>query len=463
MARAPVHIVEEIPWGLDGDNIYKIKCTEDDWIQKYEDGHWFYLRNSTHDGLLGKRRTGKCYGSFYCKRGDCPKLTTEDIVNTIDFRRVSKNVYVCACCGYKAEREYCGHVKAIEFDHRTQTLTYWHQGTHICQVKPNIRERQRALDNLPIPINGYTKPIKYMKECMKYYIDKEDYDAAFDVSKAVCQDDVIAQIKKMRKHPNQQLHRSDELESFANVKEMQKSLLKSDKDKYLIYKSKCVRMGGKVSYVFKTSAVSLKIAAMMSGKIKVGGQDSSLCTEPAFFDGMHTRVKFFVSLTLWVFHNAMRMMILLAVIDTPREHSDDIEIFFDTFNQALGDFLNEPEYIWDPFLIMMDDKGANFEALECVYGEDFRRYQTVTCQWHFLHCAEKYLLKCSGSERKSFQQWCMELCLAHTHKEYKHLACLIKRHRKEIQFFTMVEMVGSKMSLCSSYHSGFQPTKDEPS
>ena len=110
---------------------------------------------------------------------------------------MSKNVYACACCGYKAERKYCGCVKTIEFDRRTQTLTYGHQGTHICQVKPNIREHQRALDNLPIPINGYTKPMKYMKECMKHYIDKEDYDATFDVSKAVCQDDVIAQIKKM--------------------------------------------------------------------------------------------------------------------------------------------------------------------------------------------------------------------------------------------------------------------------
>ena len=434
MAHAPVHIVDEIPWGPNGDNIYKMKCTEDNWINKYEDGRWFYLRNSTHDGLLGKRRIGKCLGSFICKRGDCPKLTTEDIVNTIDFRRVSKNFYVCACCGYKAEREYCGCIKAVEIDNTTQTLTYWHQGTHICQLKPNVRERRKALDSLPIPINGYTKPTKYMKECMRHYIDREDYDAAFDVSKAVCQDDVIAQIKKMRKHPNRQLNRTDELESFANVKEIQASLLKSDKDKYLVYKSECRRMGGQASYVFKTSAVSLKIAAMMSGKIKVGGQDSSLRTEPAYFDGMHTRVKFFVSLTLWVFHNAMRMMILLAVMDTPREHSDDIEIFFNTFNEALGDFLNEPEYIWDPFLIMMDHKGANFEALERVYGEDFRRYRTVTCQWHFLHCAEKYLSKCSESERKSFRQWCMELCLAHTRKEYKRLARLIKGVAKKYNF-----------------------------
>ena len=60
----------------------------------------------------------------------------------------------------------------------------------------------------------------------------------------------------------------------------------------------------------------------------------------------------------------MQMMVLLAVMDTLREHLDDIEIFFDTFNKALGDYLKQPEYIWDPFLIMMDYKGADFEALE---------------------------------------------------------------------------------------------------
>ena len=90
----------------------------------------------------------------------------------------------------------------------------------------------------------------------------------------------------------------------------------------------------------------------------------------------------------------------------PKEHSDDIKIFFDTFNKVLGDYLNEPEYVLDPFLIMMDHKGANFEGLERVYGENFRKYRAVTCQWHFLHCAEKYLAKCSELERKSFCIWC---------------------------------------------------------
>ena len=434
MARAPVQYVEDIPWDINGDIVYKVKCTEENWIEKYEDGRWFFLRNSTRNGLKGYRKTGKCLGSFICKEGDCPKLTSEDVVNTVDFRRVSKNVYACACCGHTAERIYCGAIKAVEFDKVTQMLKYEHQGDHICVIKPNVKERRKALDNLPIPITGYTKPTKYMKDCMYHYIDREDYDAGFDVSEAVSLDDVVAKVKKLRRHPNQCLHEKDEVYAFKNVSRIQQSLLKSDKDRYVVYKWECKLLGGKASYVFKTSAISLKIAAMMAGAIKVGGQDSSLTKEPAFFDGMHSRVKFFVSLTLWAFHPAMRMMMNLAVMDTPREHSDNIEIFFKTFNEALGDFLGEPEYIWDPFLIMMDHKGANFEALERVYGENFRKYRTVTCQWHFLHCAEKYITKCSESERKSFRTWCRQLCEAHTRNEYRRLAVLIQGIAKKYNF-----------------------------
>ena len=123
-------------------------------------------------------------------------------------------------------------------------------------------------------------------------------------------------------------------------------------------------MGHKASYVFKTSAISLHIAVMMSGKIKINGEDSPLAYKPTYFDGMHSFMKYFVSLTFWAFHPAMGLMMMLAVMDTPSENADDIEICFDTFNKALADYLEEPEYIWDPYLIVMDHKGSNFEALE---------------------------------------------------------------------------------------------------
>ena len=201
MSCAPVDIVEEIPWGIDGDHIYKIKCSEDDWISKYEEGRYFVQKDSSCTDLVGKHKLGKCLGSFICKRGDYLKLTSKDVVNMIDFRRIDKDQYVCACCGYIAHCDYCGCIKAVEYNRASSTLKYYHQGEHISGVKPNVREHREALNKLPFPITAYTKPMKYMKDVMYHYIDKEDYNTGFDVSKVLSQADVISEIKKLRKNP----------------------------------------------------------------------------------------------------------------------------------------------------------------------------------------------------------------------------------------------------------------------
>ena len=31
-------IVDEVPWDLSGDCVYKINCSEQNWIKKYENG-----------------------------------------------------------------------------------------------------------------------------------------------------------------------------------------------------------------------------------------------------------------------------------------------------------------------------------------------------------------------------------------------------------------------------------------
>ena len=130
-------------------------------------------------------------------------------------------------------------------------------------------------------------------------------------------------------------------------------------------------MNGKGTYVFKTSELSIQIALKMAGKIQIGEEDSRLITEPAYFDGMHKRVKNFVTLTMWVFHSGMQGMIILSVIECPKENTENIELFFRNFNSALGEYMKEDNYLWDPFLLMVDEKGANFKAISRVYGENW--------------------------------------------------------------------------------------------
>ena len=119
----------------------------------------------------------------------------------------------------------------------------------------------------------------------------------------------------------------------------------------------------------KTSEVCLEIALKMVGKIKIGDEELSLTEEPTYFDGMHKHVKDFIMLTLWVLHPGMRMMNILAVMECPKEDTFNIVIFFKTFNKALGEYIGDTDYTWNPFLLMMDEKGANFEAIILVFGE----------------------------------------------------------------------------------------------
>ena len=197
MSKVTVEHVESIPWDINGDKIYELPATEENYMKKYADGRWFTLKNSTRVGLNGFRKVGSCQGSFICIKPDCPKLTTENSVNTIDFKCVGSKAFECSSCGYLAKKVYCGCIKVVEFDKDRGTLKYYHQGLHICHLRPNVIERRKVLADLPLPITGSSKAKKYMQECFVYHIENDDVDAAFEVCDAVCEDDVVAEIKKI--------------------------------------------------------------------------------------------------------------------------------------------------------------------------------------------------------------------------------------------------------------------------
>ena len=143
--------------------------------------------------------------------------------------------------------------------------------------------------------------------------------------------------------------------------------------------------------------MSVKMALKMGQKIKIGKEDSSLNKEPAYCDGMHKRVKNFVTLTLWVFSPRDEKHANFGC--NGNEDTANIELFFKTFNEAMGKYLGEPRYISDPFLLMMDEKRANFEAISRVFGENFSKTKAKTCQFHhFRNCAEKYKVDLSLEE-----------------------------------------------------------------
>ena len=100
----------------------------------------------------------------------------------------------------------------------------------------------------------------------------------------------------------------------------------------------------------------------------------------------------------------------------------------------MAEYLDEPGYIWDPFLIMMDEKGANFEAIKRVFGKNFAKAKAVTCQFHFRNCAEKYIVNIPKDERIAFRRLCRQLCQAHTIHEYRTVSKLIVQVAEKYKF-----------------------------
>ena len=74
-------VVEEIPWEINGNVIYKMKCSEHNFVRDTTDGRWFQLKNSAKVGLNGIRKVRSCHGSLICTYENCPKVTTENVYN----------------------------------------------------------------------------------------------------------------------------------------------------------------------------------------------------------------------------------------------------------------------------------------------------------------------------------------------------------------------------------------------
>ena len=78
------------------------------------------------------------------------------------------------------------------------------------------------------------------------------------------------------------------------------------------------------------------------------------------------------------------------------EDTENITIFLQNFLDILHKVKNDPNYVWKPIMIMADENGTNKRAVGNVLGEDMRQ-RTISCQWHFLRCAQK-ILHCIDEE-----------------------------------------------------------------
>ena len=137
--KTEAECVDELPHDIDGFKLYKMKCSQHEWVQKSKDQWHFKMNTLRRKQLIGTRKVGRCLGSLYCMSAKCPfKHSAEGQSNTMNVQNVSSHK-VCFSCGSIASRKSCGACKMTEYCMECGTLTVYHVGVHKCHLKKDTK------------------------------------------------------------------------------------------------------------------------------------------------------------------------------------------------------------------------------------------------------------------------------------------------------------------------------------
>ena len=416
--------VDNIPWDVDGANIYRIICRPDEWVDKSHDGRWFQMNTSARKGLDGVRKTGTCQGSLLCENPKCSKLLTEGVCNLNEFSKDSYGQWCCKCCGYYVVRAHCGCKKISEYENETHRLTIWYEGEHNCIPKPDIKNKRNFLKSLPLNTGLRDTPHEAAIDLIQMYLAQDKINKAVEMIRQIDDIHLLEKLRYVRKHPLPNNLNEDEFDAFRNIRQLKEKTDK--KDPFLIYAINFGGMNDEPSYVFKTHRYGLETAFQMDPTKKtVRGRRSLLSYEKAYFDGMHKRCRGYKTLTLWTHHPGMRRMRRLATMEVQRENTESVALFFKLFNKALQEYTGDDQYKFNPSVIMTDEAGANIQGLQQVFGPAFVE-RIVTCQFHFKQCAWRQLIHIIPQEKESFKDAVEHICYAPTVTEYQRHAEIIE-------------------------------------
>ena len=157
--RSEAECVDQLPHDIDGFKLYKIKCSQQEWVEKSQDLQYFKMNTLRRKDLIGTRKVGRCLGSLYCMSAHCPfKCSAEGQPNTMNFQNVSGHK---VCFSYRsiASRMWCGACKMTEYCRESGTLTVYHVGVHKCHLKKDTKiykkqVKEAMLQNRGLDVQG---------------------------------------------------------------------------------------------------------------------------------------------------------------------------------------------------------------------------------------------------------------------------------------------------------------------
>ena len=109
-------------------------------------------------------------------------------------------------------------------------------------------------------------------------------------------------------------------------------------------KSMIKKWNGNPTFVMKSSKLSAEMPLHMDMCNKI-----TLLMECAvFMDGLHSRVKDYITITLWVENPITCKLQRLASMECASENMENITIFLQNFLDILRKVKNDPNYVWKP-------------------------------------------------------------------------------------------------------------------
>ena len=96
-------------------------------------------------------------------------------------------------------------------------------------------------------------------------------------------------------------------------------------------------------FVFKTSKERMKIALNMDRE-----GEHFMREEYCYFDGKVKRCRNFVTLTASTYHPILKKQIPLAIMETEKEDSEDIELFWSLFNTSIKKAAGDNTVFFNP-------------------------------------------------------------------------------------------------------------------
>ena len=394
-----------LPAGIDGLCAYTIVNGASKKVNVLQtDGRKWKKSSQSSWRDLGLMRYADCQGSFKCENDKCPFRIQYGVINRTQVKKQG-DMASCRVCGEEMVYVACPAWRYLKIGKKN--ITVFHCGEHTCPIQEKASKPTERVEDI-LRKNPERKPSQVQSAFVLSALRSgEDWNKVVNEASQMLDKKWIENRKQdLKKTANPA---GENFEAVATFKEY------CDKeDQLLVFRINDWRCNPKLpSYVFKTSNVRMLIAENMNRE-----GDHFMKDEYCYFDGKVKRCKNFVTLTASTYHPLLKRQVVLAVMEAEREDSENIELFWMLFNEALSQATGTKDTVFIPIGWCTDMAGANINGLERGYGKEVLE-RVKSCEFHFKENRNKMAQKLKDNEEaQQFKELCDALLAARMVETY---------------------------------------------